>query len=156
MIPGRNDKIKEITDIIKRKIHQQRKKIYNINLIILLPINGGELMGDVKEIKSLPVVNFSLIISVIALILSFLAGIIYYIIGYAVLYDISTYIISLNNNTTEVVNSVAGSISAMGFWYLIIVWPIMAFIMTFIGAAIVALLYNFLAPRMGGIQLEIE
>lgn len=113
-------------------------------------------MGDVKEIKSLPVVNFSLIISVIALILSFLAGIIYYIIGYAVLYDISTYIISLNNNTTEVVNSVAGSISAMGFWYLIIVWPIMAFIMTFIGAAIVALLYNFLAPRMGGIQLEIE
>ena len=113
-------------------------------------------MGDVKEIKSLPVVAFSLIIAVISLILTFIAGIIWFIIGYQALYSLSTTIIALNNNTTAVVNSVAGSITAMGALYLIIIWPIMAFIMTFIGAAIVALLYNVLVPRIGGIKLEIE
>ncbi|HSO26136.1 MAG TPA: DUF3566 domain-containing protein [Methanobacteriaceae archaeon] len=113
-------------------------------------------MGDVKEVKSLPVVSFSLIISVISLILSFLAGIIYYIIGYSLLYDISTTIITLNNNTTAVVTDVANSIAAMGAIYLIIIYPIVSFIGMFIFAAIVALLYNFLAPRVGGIKLEIE
>ena len=113
-------------------------------------------MGDVKEVESLPVVSFALIISVIALILTFLAGIIWYIIGYATLYSLTTVIISLNNNTTAVVNSVASSISAMGALYLIIVWPIMAFIGTFIGAAIAAILYNVLAPRVGGIKLALK
>lgn len=113
-------------------------------------------MGDMKEVKSLPVVAFSLIISVISLILTFIAGIIWFIIGYSALLSLSSFIISLNNNTTAVVNSVAGSISAMGALYLIIVWPIMAFIGTFILAAIIALLYNALAPRVGGIKLEIE
>ena len=113
-------------------------------------------MGEVKEVKSLPVVALSLIVSVITLILTFIAGIIWFIVGYSALYSLTTYIISLNNNTTAVVNSVAGSITAMGALYLIIVWPIMAFIMTFIVTAIIALLYNILAPRIGGIQLEIE
>jgi hypothetical protein len=113
-------------------------------------------MGDVKEIKSLPVVSFALIISVISLILTFIAGIIWFLVGYAALLNVSNFIISLNNNTTAVVNSVAGSITAMGALYLIIVWPIMAFIMTFIVAAIIALLYNVLVPRIGGIKLEIE
>jgi hypothetical protein len=114
------------------------------------------MMGDVKEVESLPVVAFSLIISVISLILTFLAGIIWFIIGYSALYSLTTTIIALNNNTTAVVNSVASSITAMGALYLIIVWPIMAFIMTFIGAAIIAILYNVLAPRVGGIKLEIK
>jgi Transmembrane domain of unknown function (DUF3566) len=113
-------------------------------------------MGDVKEVESLPFVAFALIISVISLILTFLAGIIWFIVGYAALHSLSTVIISLNTNSTAVVNSVAGSITAMGALYLIIVWPIMAFIMTFIGAAIVAILYNVLAPRIGGIKLGIK
>jgi hypothetical protein len=113
-------------------------------------------MGDVKEVESLPVVAFYLIISVISLILTFLAGIIWFIIGYSALYSLTTTIIALNNNTTAVVNSVASSITAMGALYLIIVWPIMAFIGTFIGAAIIALLYNVLAPRIGGIKLQLK
>jgi Transmembrane domain of unknown function (DUF3566) len=115
-----------------------------------------ENMGAVKEVESLPVVSFALIISVIALILTFLAGIIWFIVGYAALYNLSTLIISLNTNSTAVVNSVAGSITAMGALYLIIVWPIMAFIGTFIGAAIAAILYNVLAPRVGGIKLQLK
>jgi hypothetical protein len=113
-------------------------------------------MGEVKKLKSLPVFDFSLIIAVIWAIISFILGIIYFIVGYAALHQASTFIISLNNNTTAVVNSVASSISTMGALYLIIVWPIMTFFLTFIGAAIVALLYNYLAPRIGGIKLELE
>ncbi|MDO9626050.1 MAG: hypothetical protein Q7I96_00310 [Methanobacteriaceae archaeon] len=88
--------------------------------------------------------------------MSFIAGIIYFIVGYAALYSVSTYLIALDSNTTAVVNSVSGSIASMGALYLIVIWPITAFIMTFIGAAIVALLYNALAPHVGGIKLEIE
>ena len=113
-------------------------------------------MGEIKKIKSIPVFDFSVIIALISAIVTFILGIIYFIVGYAALYNLSTFIISLNNNTTAVVNSVAGSISAMGALYLIIIWPIMTFILTFIGAAIVALLYNFLAPRVGAIKLELE
>ena len=113
-------------------------------------------MGEVKEVESLPVVAFAFIISVVSLILTFIAGIIWFIVGYSALYSLSTTIIALNNNTTAVVNSVAGSITAMGALYLIIIWPILAFILTFIGAAIVAIIYNFLAPRIGGIKLQLK
>ena len=113
-------------------------------------------MGEIKKIKSIPVFDFSVIIAVIAAILSFIMGIIYFIAGYAALYNLSTFIISLNNNTTAVVNSVASSITAMGALYLIIIWPIMTFILTFIGAAVVALLYNYLSPMVGAIKLELE
>ena len=110
----------------------------------------------IKEVKSLPVLAVSLIVSVIFLILSFIFGVIWFIIGYSAIYQLSTIIISLNNETAAIVNSVAGSITAMGALYLIIIWPIEAFIGTFILTAIVALLYNFLAPRIGGIKLELE
>jgi hypothetical protein len=115
-----------------------------------------EMKSMIKEVKSLPVFDISLIVSVIALILSFIAGVIWFIVGYATIYQISTIIISLNNNTTAIVNSVASSITAMGALYLIIVWPIMTFIGTFIVTAIAVLLYNYLAPRIGGIKLELE
>lgn len=133
------------------------KMIYSIILIINNNRSlGVDNMGEIKKIKSIPVFDFSVIIALISAIVTFILGIIYFIVGYAALYNLSTFIISLNNNTTAVVNSVAGSISAMGALYLIIIWPIMTFIMTFIGAAIVALLYNFLAPRVGAIKLELE
>ena len=70
-------------------------------------------MGEIKKIKSIPVFDFSVIIALISAIVTFILGIIYFIVGYAALYNLSTFIISLNNNTTAVVNSVAGSISAM-------------------------------------------
>ena len=110
----------------------------------------------VKVVKALPVVDISLIMSVIALILAFIAGIIWFIAGYATIYQISTYIISLNPQSAAVVNSVAGSITAMGAIYFIIVWPIMVFIGTFIVTAIAVLLYNYLAPKIGGIKLVLE
>lgn len=115
-----------------------------------------ETKAMIKEVKSLPVVAVSLIVSVITLILAFIFGVIWFIIGYSAIYQLSTLIISLNNETATIVNSVAGSITAMGALYLIIIWPIEAFIGAFILTAIIALLYNFLAPRIGGIKLELE
>ena len=110
----------------------------------------------VKVVKALPVYDISLIMSVIALILAFIAGIIWFIAGWATISQISSYIISFNPATATVVNSIAASITAMGALYLIIVWPIMAFIGTFIATAIIVLLYNYLAPRIGYIKLELE
>ena len=115
-----------------------------------------ETKSTIKTVKSLPLIDVSLIVSVIAAIISFIAGILYFIAGWSTIHQISTYIISLNPETANVVNSIAGSITAMGALYLIIVWPIMAFIGTFIVTAIAVLLYNFLAPRIGGIKLELE
>lgn len=109
-----------------------------------------------KEVKSLPVFAVSLIVSVISLILSFIFGVIWFIIGYSAIYQLSTLIINMNNETAAIVNSVAGSITAMGALYLIIIWPIEALIGTFILTAIVALLYKFLAPIIGGIKLELQ
>ena len=110
----------------------------------------------IREVKGLPVVSFAFVISLISLILTFIAGVIWFIIGYSTLHRVSTHIIALNNNTTAIVHSVGNSITAMGAIYLIILWPIMTFIGTFIVAAIIALLYNFLAPRVGGIKLKLE
>lgn len=75
----------------------------------------------IKTVKSLPVFDISLIVSVIALILAFIDGVIWFIVGYATIYQISTIIITLNNNTTAVVDSVASSITSMGALYLIII-----------------------------------
>lgn len=115
-----------------------------------------EVKTVIKEVKSIPVIDVSLIVSVISLILSFVVGIIYFIVGYNTLYTISNYIIALHPQTAEIVNSAAASITGMGFVYLILIWPVMAFFLTFIGTAIVILLYNFLAPKIGGIRLELE
>ncbi len=115
-----------------------------------------EAKSMIKTVRSLPVFDISLIVSVIALILAFIAGILWFIIGWSAIYTISTYIISLEPQTADVVNSIAASITGMGALYLIIVWPIMTFIATFIATAIAVLLYNYLAPRIGGIKLELE
>ena len=116
----------------------------------------AEQQSVIKTIRSLPVFDISLIVSIISLILAFITGIIWFIAGWTTIYQISTYIISLDPNTATVVNSIAGSITAMGALYLIIIWPIMVFIGTFIVTAIAVLLYNYLAPKIGGIKLELE
>lgn len=109
-----------------------------------------------KEVKSLPVfaVFTHCISDFFDFILHIRCDLVH--IGYSAIYQLSTLIINMNNETAAIVNSVAGSITAMGALYLIIIWPIEALIGTFILTAIVALLYNFLAPIIGGIKLELQ
>lgn len=115
-----------------------------------------EVESIVKEVKSVPVFDISWMVSIISLILTFLAGILYYIVGYSTIYQISTYVISLNPETAALVTSIASSITHMGAIYLILVWPIMTFIGTFIVTALGALLYNYLASKIGGIKIELK
>ncbi|MGC9517334.1 MAG: hypothetical protein ACP5C3_06535 [Methanomicrobiales archaeon] len=102
-------------------------------------------MGDIKEIRSVPVVPFALISGAVLAVLTFIWGVIMTIFFASILAMIPA----------DTLNGVAfgGAMSAIVF---LIVWPILAFIGGFIMYAIVALIYNLLAPRIGGIKLELE
>ncbi|AXV37793.1 MAG: hypothetical protein KO217_04895 [Methanobacteriaceae archaeon] len=102
-------------------------------------------MGDIKEIKSVPVVSFALITGAVLAVITLIMGVIMTIFTASILAMIPA--------DTANVAGFSGAFSAVFF---IIVWPIMAFIGGFIMYAIVALVYNLLAPRIGGIKLELE
>ena len=87
--------------------------------------------GNVNEITSIPVVAASLAIASVAVIFGFIYGIIGLINGIAA------------GNAAMGVSSLIGNI-------------IGSFIGTFIMVAIITILYNYLAPRIGGIQLGLE
>ncbi len=87
--------------------------------------------GTVNEITSIPVVAASLALASVAVIF----GLIYGIIG--------------------LINGIAAGNAAMGVSSLI-GNIIGSFVGTFIMVAIITILYNYLAPRIGGIQLGLE
>lgn len=60
------------------------------------------------------------------------------------------------NNTTTSAMPAFGTMGAFGALLNIIISPIITFIMVFIVIAIFALLFNFLAPKVGGIKLELS
>ncbi|WP_414469848.1 hypothetical protein [Methanobacterium sp. ACI-7] len=101
---------------------------------------GGEMVG-IREIRKVPVVPFALITATIMAIWTLILAIIGLILGAAVLTMVPFPI-----NTGE---------AATGGIIGIIVSIILVFIGTFIFNAIAAALYNVLAPRMGGIRVEL-
>lgn len=102
-------------------------------------------MGEIKEIKSVPVVPFALIIGAIIAVLTFIWTILIAIFG----------ISSLALIPAQNMSSILGA-GLLGAIILIVVGTIAAFIVGFIMYAIVAIIYNILAPRIGGIKLELE
>jgi len=104
-------------------------------------------MGDVKEIKSIPVVPFALMIGAISVVIGFLYALIFIL-------PMSLLIGTIPTQGMEGMQFVG---LGAGFGILmLIVMPIVAFIAGFIAYAIIALVYNVLAPRIGGIKLELE
>ena len=104
----------------------------------------GERMKEgmgLREIRKIPVVPFALITATIMLIWAIILAIITAILGAAVL---SMVPFPIN----------AGQ-AATGGIVGIIISLILVFIGTFIFNAVVALLYNALAPRIGGIKVEL-
>ena len=99
-------------------------------------------MGDIKEIKSIPVVPFALITGAIFAVLTFIWTILIAIFGISAL----SYLPIENTSSAGVV----------GALILVIGGTIIAFIVGFIMYAIIAILYNLLAPRLGGMKLELE
>ena len=102
-------------------------------------------MGDIKEIKSVPVVPFALITGAVLAVITLIMGIIMTIFTASILAMVPADAISA-----------AGFSGAFSAVFFIIVWPIMSFIGGFIMYAIIALIYNLLAPKIGGIKLELE
>lgn len=103
---------------------------------------GGEIMGDIKEIKSIPVVSFALIVALVLAVLMFIIGIFMSLLG------ISMFSMMQGSGFMRF-----GAAYAI---YMIVIMPIITFIIGFIVSAVAAIIYNVLAPRIGGIKLELE
>jgi len=102
----------------------------------LIPRVGGVRLifapaGEAHEITSIPVVAASLAIAMVALIFGIIMGIV------------------------QMITLVAAGHAAAGVY--ILVYDILRyFIGTFIMVAVVTIIYNFLAPRLGGVQLKLQ
>lgn len=90
------------------------------------------LSEKLHEIKSIPVVKFAVILTVVGAILAFIFG----ILGMAL--------------------SIAGGTSASSAALDLLINVVINFVIGFVVYAITAALYNFLAPQIGTVKLELE
>jgi len=95
-------------------------------------LNFGSASGDLHEIESVPIVKFALITAVVLTVIQLILGVI----------DL-------------IISIVIGS-SAVGALIGLVIRVVSSLVVSFILYAIMAYLYNYLRPRIGGIQLEIE
>jgi hypothetical protein len=108
-------------------------------------------MVDTKEIRGIPVISFALIVAIVLAITMFVFDVVMALLGS----PMYTMMPSLNSMPMmdDFNHMFVGGMSAL---YFIIVMPIMVFICGFLITALATLIYNFLAPRIGGIKLELE
>ena len=101
-----------------------------------------------KTIKSVSPVPFGLMMGAISGVIGFIAAILL-----AVFYF--PFILSSSYNPVPGVPGLSGFLAAIGVLMVVII-PIIAFVAGFIQGLIYAVVYNFLAPRIGGIKLRFE
>jgi hypothetical protein len=131
--------------------------IYNL----LVPKLGGIKfeIDELKEITQVEVIPVALIIAAVAAVFQFVIQLVIAplqasMIG--LLGGLGTIgLTSITNATTGQIPTL-GVAGAFGTILNIIISPIMTFIGVFVGVAIAVFLYNFLAPKVGGIKLELE
>jgi len=120
----------------------------------LVPRLGAIKLGfeDMNEIKNVPVVPFALMTSVLSGIIIFL---IMLIVGPILAVSLQAAAIAASSAGTAIpgLASVA-ALGIVGMLILIIGLPIAMFISIFIATAIMAILYNTLAPKIGGIKFN--
>ncbi len=107
---------------------------------MLVIIKGGEKMVDVKEIKSVELVPFTLMTSSISAILALIYAIILLVVFGAL----------------AAVIPMAGFVFASFGISMIIIYPIGAFLVSITTYFVTALIYNMLVPRLGGVKLGLE
>jgi hypothetical protein len=108
----------------------------------------ANLMGE-KTIQSIPVMPFAMMLGVISAVIGLIIGILY-----ALVFGAITSSIPPTTGTTGVFDF--GWLSVLFGVGAIIIMPIIGFIGGLIQGLIVAVLYNFLAPRIGGIKLRFK
>ncbi len=129
----------------------------------LVPRLGGvklELEG--KEIKSIPVVSFALILSAIGAIWAFIAGLVLAAVVSPIFSLIGTLpeAANITANITNVTGAAMpsgvnfGSVGIIVTLLLVIGLPILAFVFGFIWNALFALIYNYISTRVAKINLE--
>ena len=124
--------------------------VYNL----LVPRVGGIKLGmvDMEEIMSMPVIPLSLMLSVVYTILTFLIMLIVAPLMMLIIQGAAIAAVSTSSAVSELGG--LGALGIIGIILMIILTPIVVFISTFVYSALFALLYNFLAPKMGGIRLK--
>ena len=100
-----------------------------------------------KTIQSVPVMSFALMFACIEAVLGLLIGIVYALLFGAIFSSIPAA------TTSGIDLSWLSLIFGVG---AIIVMPILGFIGGLIIGLIIAVVYNFLAPRIGGIKLRFK
>ena len=105
-------------------------------------------MGE-KTIQSIPVMPFAMMLGIISAVIGLIIGIIYAFVFGAIISAVPA-----TTATTGVVNF--GWLSVLFGVGAIITMPILGFIGGLIQGVIVAVLYNFLAPRIGGIRIRFK
>lgn len=124
---------------------------------VLAPRLGGVKLGfEGNEIRSIPVVPFSLITSVIEAIWAFIIGLLIAAVLVPLAGMLGTMVPLVANETVSAgVNASLGAFGAFGALFLIVGLPIIVFLVGFVCHALFAVFYNFLIPRIGGIKLEL-
>lgn len=129
----------------------------------LVPRLGGvKLEMDGSEVKSIPVVSFALILSVIGAIWAFIAGLVLAAVISPLFSMIGTLpeAANITANITNVTGAAMpsgmnfGAIGAIVTLLLVIGLPILAFVFGFIWNALFALIYNYISTRAAKINLE--
>ncbi|MGB9936159.1 MAG: hypothetical protein ACPK7O_00420 [Methanobacterium sp.] len=125
--------------------------LYNI----LAPRVGGVKLGmDGNRVAEIPIVPFALILSIIMAIWAFIIGLLIATSITPLLGLVSTALPILTNGTATGV--ALGTGSAIFALIMIIGLPILVFIFAFIGHALFAIFYNYIATRVSEIQLNFD
>lgn len=98
-----------------------------------------------KTIQAIPAVPFAVMLGAISAVIGLIVGIIYAVAFGAIMSMIPTI---------EGIN--LGGLGVLFGLGAIIIMPIICFIVGLIEGLIIAVIYNFLAPRIGGIKLRFK
>jgi hypothetical protein len=109
-----------------------------------------DFMSDIKEIKGIPVISFALIFAIVLAITMFVVGIVMVLLRYP-MYTMMHYL-----NVTPINGFHPVFVGSIFPVYFIVVMPIMVFIFGFLVTALATIIYNFIAPKIGGIKLELK
>jgi hypothetical protein len=101
---------------------------------------------ETKTISSVPVIPFALMFGIISAVIGLISGIIF-----ALVFGTMSSAIPPTNEIVDF-----GWLRTLFSVGAVIVMPIIGFAGGFIQGAIYAALYNFLAPKIGGIQLRFK
>jgi len=101
---------------------------------------------DERTIQSIPVMPFALMYGCISAVIGFFIGIFYALLFGAIFASVPYSTTGINLGWLSLFVGVGS----------VILMPIISFVTGLIMAAIVALLYNFLAPRIGGVKVRFK